>query len=195
MAQPHGEVVASRGLQRLHPHPSIGNGLAASSSFSSSTRHRTRRPASPYLCQKGTPRRRGEAAVGAGRERGEATVGAGWERGVTVMGAGGERGEAAELLRSGSGQQRRKEGDVQRRRKERDSGVNAEEALRERGVDALHARPNRSSGERICGSDTNQKRRLSLSWMLWYQSQPPNLTSIAHQTVCFKVSVIKYSIL
>uniref|UniRef100_A0A0E0PXI8 Uncharacterized protein n=1 Tax=Oryza rufipogon TaxID=4529 RepID=A0A0E0PXI8_ORYRU len=56
------------------------------------------------------------------------------------MGAGGERGEAAELLRSGSGQQRRKEGDVQRRRKERDGGVNAEEALRERSVDALHAR-------------------------------------------------------
>uniref|UniRef100_I1Q282 Uncharacterized protein n=1 Tax=Oryza glaberrima TaxID=4538 RepID=I1Q282_ORYGL len=123
------------------------------------------------------------------------------------MGAGGERGEAAELLRSGSGQQRRKEGDVQWRRKERDSGVNAEEALRERGVDALHAcrhgilpaeghaadagaATNRSSGERICGSDTNQKRRLSLSWMLWYQSQPPNLTSIAHQTVCFKHSII-----
>lgn len=130
----------ARGLRRLHPHPGIGNGLAASSSFSSSTRHRTRRPASPYLCQRGTPRRRGETAVGAGRERGEATAGAGWERGVTVMGAGGERGEAAELLRSGSGQQRRKEGDVQQRRKERDSGVNAEEALQERGVDALHAR-------------------------------------------------------
>lgn len=141
MAQPHCEVVASRTwLATPPPTPGIGNGLAASSSFSSSTRHRTRRPASPYLCQRGTPRRRGEATVGAGRERGEATAGAGWERGVTVMGAGGERGEAAELLRSGSGQQRRKEGDVQRRRKERDSGVNAEEALQERGVDALHAR-------------------------------------------------------